>query len=155
MAREILEVFGALSYSKGPSLMRTSATVSARNSTGFIHLQLAVLIELVWQKKAPKDQLKLLPYHSFLFSQTFAVWLAENVIPSHNRLKLFLSKLDSMKLLSENPHQTAVPIYLTIETAKYLVSNSICIVSQVFDKRSMLACCNDAISRINSLILVF
>lgn len=154
LARELLQVYHALSRND-QSLSPGTAIRSARDSMVFINRHVAVPIESVEQKYCCESRKEVRPYHTLLFPRTSAASLADGITSSNCRIKTFLSMLDPRKSLSEISHESNVPISFIMEMANYLVDNKLCVISHVFSTRCTLACCNDAISRINHLRLAF
>mmetsp|Transcript_1810 Transcript_1810/g.2761 ORF Transcript_1810/g.2761 Transcript_1810/m.2761 type:complete len:680 (-) Transcript_1810:137-2176(-) len=154
LARELLQVYHALCRND-QSLSPGTAVLSARDSMVFINRHVAVPIESVEENYCCVSQVQVRPYHTLLFPRTSAATLADGITSSNCRIKTFLSMLDPRKSLSEISHETAVPISFIMEMANYLVNNKLCVISHVFSTRCTLACCNDAISRINDLRLAF
>eukprot|EP00546_Thalassionema_frauenfeldii_P009175 CAMPEP_0178920558 /NCGR_PEP_ID=MMETSP0786-20121207/15071_1 /TAXON_ID=186022 /ORGANISM="Thalassionema frauenfeldii, Strain CCMP 1798" /LENGTH=492 /DNA_ID=CAMNT_0020594637 /DNA_START=565 /DNA_END=2043 /DNA_ORIENTATION=- len=154
LARELLQVYHALSRND-QSMSPGAAAINTRDSMVFINRHVAVPIESVEQNYCCERQIEVRPYHTLLFPRTFASRLADGITSSNCRIKTFLCKLDPRKSLSEISHETAVPISSIMEMASYLVNNNLCVISHVFSTRCVLACCDDAISRINHLTLAF
>lgn len=156
LARELLQVFHALSQTNQSSTPTSSAILSARDSTVFINRHLAVPIESVAKDLCQEVAPIMRPYHTLLFPQVTAKELAESFSSSNSRMKQFLTMLDPGKSLSDIAHESSgIPLSMIIEMANHLITNRTCIISHVINKRSILACCHDAILRMRDLSLQF
>ncbi|KAI2494595.1 hypothetical protein MHU86_19920 [Fragilaria crotonensis] len=155
LARELLQVFHAMSRTHEDSAPISSAILSARDCTVFINRHIAVPIDSIAQNVVEDLIHGVRPYHTLLFPQVAAAELADTFTSSNSRMKQFLSTLDSSKSLSEVSIDAAMPLASVIEMASYLLSNTVCIVSHVIRKDSTLACFPGCIDRMNELSLPF
>ena len=155
LARELLQVFHAMSRTNEHSAPISSAILSARDCTVFINRHIAVPIESIAQNVVEDLIHGVRPYHTLLFPQVAAAELADTFTSSNSRMKQFLSTLDSSRSLSEVSSDAAMPLASVIEMASYLLSNTVCIVSHVISKDSVLACFPGCIDRMNELSLPF
>ena len=155
LARELLQVFHAMSRTNEHSAPISSAILSARDCTVFINRHIAVPIDSIAQDLVEDLIHGVRPYHTLLFPQVAAAELADAFTSSNSRMKQFLSTLDSSKSLSEISIDAALPLASVVEMATYLLSNSVCIVSHVISKESMLACFPGCSDRMHDLSLQF
>lgn len=156
LARELLQVFHAMSRTNESTAPTPSAMVSARDSTVFINRHLAVPIESV---NAPSfldtSQQTVRPYHTMLFPQAPGEDLVDKFSSGNSYMKQLLCKLHPSKSLSDVALEGAMPLQSVMEMANYLMRNGICSVSHVLRKHTLLACSRDGISKMNELSLQF
>jgi hypothetical protein len=155
LARELLQVFHAMSRTNQSSAPISSAILSARDCTVFVNRHIAVPIDSVAHDLVQEVNPVVRTYQTLLFPRVIAVELANSFTSSNSRMKQFLYMLDAAKSLSELSSEAALSLASVVEMATYMVSNGACVTSHVFSKKSTLACCADAISRMNELTLQF
>lgn len=175
LARELAQVFHALSRNYDSSVLTPTSLLSGRDGIVYINRHVAVPIEAVSGDSAvlssvPKNNIgkmvldyqpNVRPYHTLLFPHASPREFMETLsslypsIYSPQRLQQLLLMANPRKSLTDIAIDAALPLPIALELTRHLVSHGICIISPVLSGSSRFTCRHDAMPRMKELSLDF
>ena len=152
LARELIQVFHALARNDNDFPPTPLASLSDRNGMVFINRHLTTSIEALAPPRSPVPMMRsdhkpvVRPYHTLLFPHSSAEELLDSLLFSESgssrRLKQFLSTVHPQKCLLDIAMEANLPLQVTLDMARYMVSQGACVTASALSRNSVLVCHN-------------
>jgi len=155
IAREMVHVYHALSRNDTDFPPTPSTLLSGRDGIVYINRHVAVPIEATSGISFLESMPLVRPYHTLLFPHSSAADLVASLPSSTARLQQLLVMTNPSKSLADIATDVALSLPAVMEMASFLVGHQACIASHVMTKSTVLACTDNAISRMQQFTLDF
>ena len=155
IAQELVHIYHALSRNDNDFPPTPSSLLTGRDGTVYINQHIAVPIEAGSGKSFIEALPIVRPYQTLLFPHSSASELVASFSSSAARLQQLLLMTNPSKTLSEIAADAALSLPTVMELASFLVGHEACIAAHVMTKATVLACSDNAISRMQQLALEF